>query len=101
MMTAGERSELEVRVLRAVCARRDAALRAAVKMVARYSWTAPDHAVVYAAVRAALERGAAATTRESLSGLATRAGFPDLDWDLYFADVEQTDFEGAVAQMLK
>jgi hypothetical protein len=100
MMTDGERSELELRVLRQVCVRRDAELRAAVKMVAAYSWTVPDHAVVYAAVRAALERGAAAT-EETLSGLATRAGFPDLDWDLYFADVEEMDLEAEIAELIR
>jgi hypothetical protein len=73
---------------------RDACVR-----LARYEWSDADHAVVFGAIRGAVERGAALTPK-NLIALVTRAGFPDVDVEVYFL-VDEVEVETAVETLLK
>jgi hypothetical protein len=57
-----------------------------------YSWQDPDHKVVYDALRAIRSRDPK-TRRDQLPAQATRMGFPDLDWNLYFEGEELSTTE--------
>jgi hypothetical protein len=77
--------ELERELLGALCsivlpsATREHAIRA----LAKYEWTTPDHRVVYEALRRAGKRDAG-EIREHLRADVTRLGFPDIEWAPYF-----------------
>jgi hypothetical protein len=51
--------------------------------LALHAWTAPEHRVVFEALRA-LRSHEATARREQLPAQATRMGFPDVDWGNYF-----------------
>src|SRR5271154_6613150 len=57
-----------------------------------YRWQEPDHKVVYDALRAIRSRDPR-TRRDQLPAQATRMGFPDLDWSLYFEGEESSTTE--------
>jgi hypothetical protein len=57
-----------------------------------YPWREPDHEVVYEAVRAIKSRDPK-TRRAELPAQATRMGFPDLDWNLYFEPREEPQLD--------
>ena len=57
-----------------------------------YSWREADHHMVYNALRG-IRSHDATTRRDELPAQATRMGFPDVDWSLYFASEEISDRE--------
>jgi hypothetical protein len=76
---------LERKLLRTLC---HAAIASAdwdqlVSELTVYHWQDPDHKVVYEALRAIKSRDPK-TRRDVLPAQATRMGFPDVDWRLYF-----------------
>lgn len=73
-------------------------LRDAVERVRAYEWGDADRAVVFGAISACAGCGTPAS-RESLIGLATRAGFPDLELETYF-DGNGASVEEAVEKLL-
>jgi hypothetical protein len=86
--------DLESKILRALCNHpptsasptpNDAATRAIIltKLLAHH-WQDPEHRVVFEALTALPGRQASAL-REQLPAQATRMGFPDVNWDAYFA----------------
>ncbi len=77
--------DLERRVLRALCSEQVApALQCAtLQELHNHDWQYPEHRIVYDAL-AALGGAASAAPRERLPAQASRMGFPDVDWDLYF-----------------
>lgn len=93
------RSDLEFRVLRALCACPDSArARTAIQSLQRYEWTDPDNAVVFGAICTLAERDSA-FTHENLIAIATRAGFPDIELAKYFSS-EGVPLESTVRTLL-
>ncbi len=82
--------DLERRVLRQLC--RATLTRAAWAKIARalreYTWRDVEHGLVYAAIQRLGSRDPQ-TLREQLPAQATRMGFPDIDWQLYFPGAEK------------
>jgi hypothetical protein len=83
--------ELEREILAAVCnielpeTSREHAMRA----LAKYEWTLPDHHVIYEALRRSGHPGQG-EIRERLKAEVTRLGFPDIEWALYFETSNRT-----------
>lgn len=81
-----QRHQIELRVLRALCAgamgvpEREELMRA----LENYAWREEEHRVVFQAILS-LRRADADSLRENLPGGATRMGFPDIFWEDYFA----------------
>jgi len=77
---------LEREILRALCNSQDPATarNAILRSLAHHAWHDPEHRIVYEALSRMRTRGPAAL-REELPATATRMGFPDVDWHLYFA----------------
>jgi hypothetical protein len=91
---------LEISVLRALCGCGDLRrLRDAVERVRTHEWGNADHSVVFGAIRECVERGAV-VTREAVIGMATRAGFPDVELAEYFAGGDGLSLEEAVEKLL-
>jgi hypothetical protein len=65
-----------------------------------YHWRDPDHKVVYDALRTIRSRDPK-TRRGELPAQATRMGFPDLDWNLYFEgeELSTTEIEKLIRQL--
>lgn len=86
--------ELERKILRALCRERiDSSARAdldgqsrasAVSRLLSYKWQDPEHRIVFQAL-ARLPGRDAAELRRQLPAQATRMGFPDVQWETYFA----------------
>lgn len=83
-MSTFTRADAELRLLQALCSSVDRpVLQTALLQLKNYAWSVPDYAVVFDALRIVSSRGAV-VSRATLSALTTRAGFPDVDWELYF-----------------
>jgi hypothetical protein len=82
-------ADVERGILRVLCSR--SATRRTREWLARelagYSWQVPDHRVVYEALRRIRSRDPHAC-RDQLPAQATRMGFPDVDWAIYFDPVD-------------
>ena len=78
--------ELERAILRGLCHRspRDAAFIAALQWLHGHRWLFDEHRVVFEALDRV--RAADPELREQLAAHATRMGFPEVAWELYFAD---------------
>jgi hypothetical protein len=86
---------LERRVLRSLCSGACAPVVLADLLLGlrSYSWQDPEHRIVYEALTnvrryeafTAVRAPENLTLREQLPAQATRMGFPDVDWALYFA----------------
>jgi hypothetical protein len=76
---------LELALLRSLCVNTGAAnpLGPIPSLLAGYKWHDADHAIVYEALRKVSSRDKR-PLREQLPAIATRMGFPDVDWDNYF-----------------
>jgi hypothetical protein len=99
---AEDRAALELRTLAGLCAGASSAARAGIRRLTGYTWTSPDAAAMYSAVRAALAKNAR-LDRETLTAIATREGFPDLDWETLLkpaAAHENVDASALIAQLL-
>jgi hypothetical protein len=85
---------LERRILRLMCTGSLAAacVGALLRDLHGYRWRDPEHRIVYEALKGvrALQN---LTLREQLPAQATRMGFPDVDWALYFAAGARADNE--------
>ncbi len=77
-------------MLRHICQAR--LTRAAWAKIARalreYTWRDVEHGLVYAAIERLGSRDPQ-TLREQLPAQATRMGFPDIDWQMYFPGAEK------------
>jgi|ERR1700685_2637394 hypothetical protein len=88
-MLASDSSEstiaVERKILRALCATGSdpADWNRFIARLAEHPWKAPEHRIVFEALRA-IRSHDAATRREQLPAQATRMGFPDVDWGNYF-----------------
>jgi len=82
--------DLERRLLRQLC--RATLTHAAWAKIARalreYTWRDIEHGLVYAAIQRLGSRDPQ-TLREQLPAQATRMGFPDIDWQMYFPGAEK------------
>ena len=68
----------------------------ATRRLAEYAWQDGDHRVVYEAIaRCGTSDGA--QMRKDLPAIATRMGFPDIEWEQYFAASEGE--EGSAAEL--
>jgi hypothetical protein len=78
--------DLESKILRALCNDPPPpATRPAILATLRaHHWQDPEHRVVFEALTA-LPGRPAAELREQLPAQATRMGFPDVNWQIYFA----------------
>jgi hypothetical protein len=83
---------LERSILRALCGSVDPrSSRAALAFeLDAHAWQEVDHRVVYQAL-GKLQRSDPQPLRQQLAVAATRMGFPDVDWDDYFAPSGITD----------
>jgi hypothetical protein len=86
----------ELRVLRAFCRQPSAPPKSLLARLKNYPWVEPDHEVVYRAICAAAQANIV-VTQELLSGFATRAGFPDLDWEKYFSQAASDSTDPSIA----
>jgi hypothetical protein len=103
--------DLEYRILRTFCteppafdspdAHRNPYTRATILATLRaHRWQNPEHRVVFEALTL-LPGRQAADLREQLPAQATRMGFPDVNWDHYFAaSADNAAIETLVAQLL-
>lgn len=57
--------------------------------LSRHQWRAPEHRVVYEALTRMPSADPGAISAE-LPSMATRMGFPDVDWDSYFLPGEHS-----------
>ena len=84
-----DRANLEREILVRLC--RVTLTRAARTKIAAalrgYAWHDAEHALVYAAIERLGTRDSA-TLRHELPAQATRMGFPDIDWQIYFESVQ-------------
>jgi hypothetical protein len=103
-------SDLESRILRALCTEPSAvdspgehhsSTRAAnLAKLRAHHWHNPEHRVVFDALTLLPGRNAT-ELREQLPAQATRMGFPDVNWDEYFAfGTDDAAFETLVAKLL-
>ncbi len=103
--------DLESRILRVLCttpsafdigATDHATVRAAILARLRvHHWRDPEHRVVFEALTL-LPGRTAAELREQLPAQATRMGFPDVNWDAYFArGGDASSIESLVAELLE
>lgn len=77
--------ELERAILRALCQGYPAggAMKAANEALRGYAWRYQEHNVVFEALQK-VRAGGSVPLRERLAAQATRMGFPEVDWELYF-----------------
>jgi hypothetical protein len=94
--------DLESKILRALCndpsppATRPAILAS----LRTHHWQDPEHRVVFEALTA-LPARRPQDLREQLPAQATRMGFPDVNWQKYFAaDTDNAALETLVAELL-
>ena len=94
---------LERSILRALCGSVDPRLsRAALaRQLDAHAWQEVDHRVVYQAL-GKLQRSDPQPLRQQLAVAATRMGFPDVDWDDYFAPsgITYADLPDLVRQLV-
>jgi hypothetical protein len=103
--------ELERRILRALCGLRarsaeireekDTASQKSIFTGLRaHQWHDPEHRVVFEALTL-LPKRQANELREQLPAQATRMGFPDVNWDEYFAaPADHSSVESLLAALL-
>jgi hypothetical protein len=77
--------EIERDILRALChaPRASGALEATKAALSGYVWLYQEHGVVFEALQQT-RLNDSTPLREQLPARATRMGFPDVDWSLYF-----------------
>jgi len=75
--------DLELRVLRALCAGAALGGPELFAELASYNWVEAEHRIVYEAL-SNMPFCDPRSFREQLPSHATRMGFPDVNWDLYF-----------------
>jgi len=98
--------DLESRILRALCcnpsSRTDISSAQAIILaqLRPHRWQNPEHRVVFEALTALPGRDAT-ELREQLPAQATRMGFPDVNWENYFASAAAASaIEPLVAELL-
>ncbi|HTV59122.1 MAG TPA: hypothetical protein VMJ93_09635 [Verrucomicrobiae bacterium] len=87
-----EQRDAEADVLRALCTGECGAAdrKAALARLADYDWQESEHRVVYNALaRCSAKTGAA--VRAELPAVATRMGFPDVEWNRYWGEETQQE----------
>jgi hypothetical protein len=97
---------LESKILRALCTTPSTndhpSTRTAILANLRaHHWHDPEHRVVFEALTL-LPGRLSADLREQLPAQATRMGFPDVNWDLYFAaPTDNAPLESLVVELLE
>ena len=83
-------TELEREILRAMCggSLAPAQIEAAREALREYAWRDEEHRVVFEAL-ARVRNADAIPLRQQLPAHATRMGFPDVNWPLYFDPIPQ------------
>jgi hypothetical protein len=93
---------LERKILRALCAgvTDQSDWDRLANQLSAYCWQDPDHKVVHDALRAIRSRDPK-TRRDEVPAQATRMGFPDLDWSLYFEanELSAAEVEGLIRKL--
>lgn len=93
---------LELKVLRALCADPSAeqSRETVIRRLSTRAWESAEHRVVFEAI-VRLSGRDSQRLREDLPAQTTRMGFPDVDWDIYFAPEEPppNDFESLVRDL--
>jgi hypothetical protein len=81
--------KIERAILRLLCQSTgaDRLERGDVRSLANYNWNDPEHRIVLEALGKVRANDARAL-REQLPSAATRLGFPDVDWTIYFCPPE-------------
>ena len=104
---SGPRRDAERDVLRALCSSKSTAeeMAMATRRLAEYAWQDGDHRVVYEAI-ARCRASDGAQMRKDLPAIATRMGFPDIEWEQYFAasvgeEESAAELNEAVEKLLK
>jgi hypothetical protein len=96
--------DLELEILRTFCtlSAASSALRSAMLALEHHAWRDPEHRIVFDALRR-LHPARPSALREELPGMATRMGFPDVDWAPYFQPSRLTpaDFDAAVRAVIR
>jgi hypothetical protein len=78
-----------------------AARRAVLEALREYAWQEEEHRVVFEAL-ARVRSGDAISLREQLPAHATRMGFPEVEWQLYFApSAGQNDWRELLRELLQ
>jgi hypothetical protein len=92
--------DLELRVLRAFCNGAVSGRDELLAELTTYGWIEAEHRIVYEALSNTPLNGARAL-REQLPSQATRMGFPDVNWDLFFdgSTMALADLQGLVRQL--
>jgi hypothetical protein len=92
--------ESERELLRLLCqATCGAPIAVALRELAGYAWLNPEHRIVFEALREVRARDWFPLL-EQLPAHATRAGFPDVDWEAYFQPVARsTDIDALVGEL--
>jgi len=81
---------LERGILRAMCggSQTPAQIAAARQALRAYAWRDEEHRVVFEAL-GRMRNADSEAVREQIPAHATRMGFPDVDWPLYFDSISQ------------
>lgn len=86
-----DREDRERHLLQALCQTRDGSLRKrALQSLARHSWAHSDHRILFEAWAALVGAGSGISI-QAIAVQATRAGFPDLDFDVLFVPLPHPD----------
>jgi hypothetical protein len=88
----------ERRILRALCSGACGADSNLIRYLSAYCWIDSEHRIVFEAL-AKISPCDALSLRELLPSQTTRAGFPDVNWDLYFA--HQTTQDSDVRRLVR
>ena len=69
------------------------------RVLGRYCWMGQDHRTIFEAL-VRLERVPASSLRERLPAEATRMGFPDIHWEMYFEEPHKPQSDEPVAELI-
>jgi hypothetical protein len=94
-------AEIERQLLRLLCQTRGgAAIEKAQRELVDYGWREQEHRIVFEALQK-VRRQDWLSLREQLPAHATLAGFPDVDWDVYFQPLPVATDIGTLLRELK
>ncbi|HKV05616.1 MAG TPA: hypothetical protein VJO53_10980 [Candidatus Acidoferrales bacterium] len=100
---SGQILDLEREILRAFCGRAlpDSLWKKFADDLAGYRWLEPEHAIVFQALLRIRSRDPKGW-RDQLAAQATRMGFPDVDWEMYFSDesVLPSEIENMIRKLI-
>ena len=100
--SAAPSTDRERSLLREICRAKlaHAAWSKVASALSDYVWLDVEHGLVYSAIER-LGAGDPRLLREQLPAQATRMGFPDIDWEVYFAVKEKRSTAAAPSRLLR